>query len=242
MASGVESIFLGGFTTPQVRAGIGDTYPVLYGTQYAKNEKGQILVNENPNDADYGMPMAGEPGVLGNISPDFILGGSSTFTYKNISLSAVLEWKSGGHMYSGSNGLLDLYGMSARTEDRESTFIFDGYKADGTPNDIVRGGSGDSGAYQTLFSDVLGNIDEYYIHGNSFVKLRELSLKYSLPKTISPKVDVSLSAFARNILLWTELDNLDPESSQGNNNMAGGFERFTLPQASSFGFGLEVKF
>ena len=145
-------------------------------------------------------------------------------------------------MYSGSNGLLDLYGMSARTEDRESTFIFDGYKADGTPNDIVRGGSGDQGAYQTLFSDVLGNIDEYYIHGNSFVKLRELSLKYSLPKKMSPKVNVALTAFARNILLWTELDNLDPESSQGNNNMAGGFERFTLPQASSFGLGLEVKF
>jgi hypothetical protein len=132
--------------------------------------------------------------------------------------------------------------MSARTGDRESTFVFDGYKADGTPNNIARGGADDQGAYQTLFSDVLGNIDEYYIHGNSFVKLRELSLKYSLPKSLMPKVDISVSAFARNILLWTELDNLDPESSQGNNNMAGGFERFTLPQATSFGFGLEVKF
>ena len=43
-------------------------------------------------------------------------------------------------MYSGSNGLLDLYGMSARTQDRESTFIFDGVKPDGAPNDIARGG------------------------------------------------------------------------------------------------------
>ncbi|MGD9929032.1 MAG: SusC/RagA family TonB-linked outer membrane protein [Mangrovibacterium sp.] len=242
LAPGVESIFLGGFVTPQVRAGIGDTYPVIYGAQFAKNEKGQILVNEDPNAADYGMPMSGEPGVLGAVSPDFILGGSSTFSYKNISLSAVFEWKNGGHMYSGSNGLLDLYGMSERTEDRESTFIYQGYKADGTPNDIVRGGAGDALAYQTLFSDVLGNIDEHYIHGNSFVKLRELSLKYFLPKNTIPKVDVSINAFARNILLWTELDNFDPESSQGNNNIAGGFERFTLPQATSYGFGLEVKF
>ncbi len=242
LAPGVESIFLGGFTTPQVRAGIGDTYPVIYGAQYKKNDKGQILVNENPNDADYGMPMAGEPGVLGAVSPDFILGGSSTFSYKDLSLSAVFEWKNGGHMYSGSNGLLDSYGMSARTEDRESTFIYQGFKADGSPNDIVRGGAGDPQAYQTLFSDVLGGIDEYYIHGNSFVKLREISLKYSIPKKIIPKVNVSVSTFARNILLWTELDNFDPESSQGNNNIAGGFERFTLPQATSYGFGIDVKF
>ncbi len=242
LAPGVESIFLGGFTTPQVRAGIGSTYPVLYGVQYKKNTQGQILVNEDPNAADYGMPMAGEPGVLGNISPDFILGFNTNFTYKNLSLGAVFEWKNGGHMYSGSNGLLDLYGMSERTEDRESTFIFKGYKADGTPNNIVRGGAADAGAVQTLFSDVLGNIDEYYIYGNSFLKLRELSLKYSLPKNLIPRLDLSLSVFARNILLWTELPNMDPESSQGNNNMAGGFERFSLPQTKSFGFGLEVKF
>src|SRR5665648_601971 len=242
LAPGVESIFLGGFTTPQVRAGIGATYPVLYGAQYKKNDKGQILVNEDPNATDYGMPMAGEPVVLGNISPDFIMGLNSNFTYKNLSLGAVFEWKSGGHMYSGSNGLLDLYGMSKRTEDRESTFIYKGFKADGTPNDIVRGGPGDPRAVQTLFSDVLGNIDEFYIYGNSFVKLRELSLKYLVPKKLIPKLEVSVSTFARNILLWTELPNLDPESSQGNNNMAGGFERFSLPQTTSYGFGIEVKF
>ena len=46
-------------------------------------------------------------------------------------------------MYSGSNGLLDLYGLSQRTEDRESTFIYDGYKADGSKNDIARGGPND---------------------------------------------------------------------------------------------------
>lgn len=242
LAPGVESIFLGGFVTPQVRAGIGNTYPVIYGTQYRKNDKGQILVNEDPNAAGYGMPMPGEPGVLGEVSPNFILGGTNVFTYKDLTLAATLEWKNGGHMYSGSNGLLDLYGLSSRTEDRESTFVFDGYKADGTKNDIVRGGPNDAGAYQILFSDVLSNIDEYYIYGNSFVKLRELSLSYSFPKTIISKLDLSLNLFARNILLWTELPNMDPESSQGNNNMAGGFERFSLPQATSHGIGLNVVF
>ena len=55
-------------------------------------------------------------------------------------------------------------------------------------------------------------------------------------------MDVGVSVFARNILLWTALPNLDPESSQGNTNMAGSFERFTLPQVSSFGFNIDLTF
>lgn len=96
LAPGVESIFLGGFVTPQVRAGIGNTYPVIYGTQYKKNDKGQILVDEDPSSASYGMPMPGEPGVLGEVSPDFILGGTNIFSYKNLTLAATMEWKNGG--------------------------------------------------------------------------------------------------------------------------------------------------
>lgn len=242
LAEGVESIFLGGFVTPQVRAGVGYTFPVIYGGMYARDDQGRILVNEDPNDAGYGMPMAGGDGIIGTVAPDFILGGSTNFTYKNISIGAVFEWKNGGQMYSGSNGLMDLYGVSDRTDDRESTFVYQGYKADGTSNDIVRGGADDPRAYQILFSDVIGNIDEAYIYGNSFVKLRELSLRFALPKRLLPGLDLSVSAFARNILLWTELPNVDPESSQGNTNMMGSFERFSLPQTTSYGFGIDVKF
>ena len=72
--------------------------------------------------------------------------------------------------------------------------------------------------------------------------MRELAVKYTLPSSFIPKTTVSLSAFARNILLWTELDNFDPEASQGTRNMTGGFERFSVPQTKSFGFGVEVKF
>jgi hypothetical protein len=63
-----------------------------------------------------------------------------------------------------------------------------------------------------------------------------------LPKNTIPKVDLALTTYARNILLWSELDNMDPESTQGNNNMSGGFARFSLPQTMSFGFGIELKF
>jgi TonB-linked SusC/RagA family outer membrane protein len=242
LSQGVESIFIGGFTTPQVRAGIGDKFPVIYGDSFLRNDEGKIVVDDDPSSPNYGFPLTGEPAVIGKVSPDFILGGGTSFTYRNWSLSALFEWKQGGQMYSGSNGLLDLYGLSKKTEDRESTFIFDGVKSDGTPNDIARGGPNDPYALQNLYSNVLSNIDEFYIYDNSFVKLRELSLRYKPANKLFKKVDLGVSVFARNILLWTALPNLDPESSQGNTNMGGSFERFTVPQTTSFGFNLDLTF
>ncbi len=242
LAEGVESIFLGGFVTPQVRAGIGSTYPVIYGVSFVKDDAGNIVVVDSPGAWNHGMPQTGEPDVIGEVSPDFILGGTNTFSYKTLSLSLVAEWKNGGEMYSGSNGLIDLYGMSAVTEDRESTFIFEGVKPDGTPNDIVRGGPTDPDALQDLYTNVLSNIDEYYIHENSFVKLREISLSYKFAKPIYKTLNVGVNLYSRNILLWSALRNMDPETSQGNNNMGGSFERFSLPQTTSYGFGFEVTF
>lgn len=242
LAPGVESIFLGGFVTPQVRAGIGNTFPVIYGTSFVRDDAGNIVVVDDPGAWNHGFPQAGDPDVIGEASPDFILNGTTAFTYKSLSLSTVFEWKNGGQMYSGSNGLLDLYGMSAVTEDRESTFIYEGVKPDGTPNDIVRGGPNDPRAIERLYADVLSNVDEYYIHDNSFVKLREISLRYQLPRNIYKTATAGISLYARNILLWTELRNLDPETSQGNTNMGGSFERFSLPQTTSYGFTLDITF
>ena len=112
LAPGVENIFLGGFTTPQVRAGIGSTYPVIYGVSFVRDAQNRIIVEDNPGSPTHGMPLIGEPDVIGSVSPDFIMGASNTFSYKKWSLSALFEWKNGGKMYSGSNGLLDFYGMS----------------------------------------------------------------------------------------------------------------------------------
>jgi hypothetical protein len=74
------------------------------------------------------------------------------------------------------------------------------------------------------------------------VKLRELSLRYKPSKKIFRSVDLGVSVFARNILIWTALANFDPETSQGNTNMGGAFENFSLPQATSYGFSFDITF
>lgn len=243
LAEGVESIFLGGFVTPQVRAGIGNTFPVIYGTSFVRDGNGKIVVNDNPESWDYGMPLIGEPKVIGEASPDFILGATSKMTFMGFTLATTFDWKSGGQMYHGTNGLLDLYGVSKNTENREETFIYEGVKPDGSPNDIQRGGPDDPDAYQDLVTGVLTSIDEYYIKDNSFIKMRDLTLGYRLPKKVfNNKVDLDLSVYVRNLLIWTELPNFDPEASQGNNNMGGAFERFSMPQTTSYGFGINLNF
>lgn len=244
LSEGVESIMLGGFVTPQVRAGIGNTFPVIYGSSFKRDANGNIMVQSSrPEDWDYGMPLDGGPAVIGEVSPDFMLGFNNKISFKKITLSSTIDWKQGGSMYHGSNGLMDLYGTSKKTGDaRDKTFIYPGVKEDGTPNDIVRGGESDPDAYQDLVTGVLTAIDEYYIYDNSFVKLREVALSYRLPKSILKAASLDLTVYARNILLWSKLPNFDPEASQGNNNMGGSFERFSMPQAKSIGFGINLNF
>ena len=238
LAPGVESIMLGGFVTPQVRAGIGDKFPVIYGKSYMRNDEGKIVVDQN------GLPMQGEDAVIGTVSPDFRLGFNTNIELYKFRISAVFDWKQGGQMYSGTAGEMNYYGVSKLSGDMRNTeFIVEnsvketGKDADGNsiyaPNDIK---VTDAQAYFTRRR----SIDESYIYDNSYIKLRELSVSY--PVFSKKWLNVNVNVFARNILVWSEMKGFDPEASQGNDNMGGAFERFSLPGTASYGFGFNVKF
>jgi TonB-linked SusC/RagA family outer membrane protein len=245
LAEGVESISLGGYVTPNIRASAGDTYPAIYGNTFLRDDQGRILVNENPESPQYGLPMFGPFGKIGDVSPKFYMGFTNMFRFKFVTLSAQLDWKNGGQMYSGSNRLMDLYGVTVATEDRESKFIYDGYLANGQPNNIERGGADDKGVYEYLHASLRSPLDEAHIYGTSFVKLRDITLSIQLPRTLVRPIGVqaaNVSFFARNILLWTELPNFDPEAAQGMGNMVGGMDYMSLPQSTAFGVGLNLTF
>jgi TonB-linked SusC/RagA family outer membrane protein len=243
LAEGVESIFLGGFTEPQVRAGIGYKFPVIYGTGYLRNDAGKIVVDDD------GFPLPGAEQVLGDVSPEFRLGFSNTFEIYKLRISTVFDWKQGGVIYSATPGLLDYYGVTQKTADyrQKENFLFDGdavkvtaTDAEGNPtayapNDILIPGAG----AQSYFN-ALNNITESMVTENSFIKLREIALSY--PVYSKKAFAITLSAFARNIILWSTIDGIDPEAAQGNTNMAGAFERFSLPGTTSYGFGINIKF
>lgn len=238
LAEGVESIFLGGFVEPQIRAGIGDKFPVIYGVSYVRDPEGNVVVDED------GLPEIGEEKVIGSVSPDFQLGLTTNLNIYKLNISATFDWKQGGDMYCGTYTMMDYYGVSKRSGEyrKKESFIFDEQ-----PNSVKRVGDGFApndiaipGEYAFDYFSRLNDISESFVHDTSFLKLRDVTLSY--PFALGSKVSLTASAFARNILLWSKLKGFDPEASQGNNNMGGGFERFSLPGASSYGFGLTLKF
>lgn len=254
LAEGIESVSLAGYTTPNVRAYAGNTYPTIYGTQIARDADGNILIDDDPTSYYYGMPMAGESGKIGDVSPDFIMGFINTFKYKMVTLSAQFDWKQGGDIYSGSNRLMALYGSAGFTEDRVTEFQYKdtenakgvGVKAStGEVNDIVRGGPSDIWAYPDFYADLFGNIDEMAVYETSYIKLREVSLTVDLPKSLIQNIRLkgaSVSLIGRNFLLWSTLPNVDPETSQGMGNGVSGFEYMSLPQTTSYGLTLNLTF
>lgn len=244
LAPGVESIYLGGFAEPQVRAGISDKFPVIYGVGYARDPQGRVVVD------DEGLPEVGEEKVIGRVSPDFTMGLNTTLEVFKFRLSATFDWKCGGQMYFGSAGMMDHYGTSKRSGElrKQEAFLFNEDPAGSSQR--ITDGAGNvqyvpnttyiRGEDAYYYFNRLNTISEFFIQDTSFVKLREISLSY--PFSIGRRLVLTASAFARNILIWSNLKGFDPESSQGNNNMSGAFERFSLPGTSTYGCGLTFKF
>jgi len=193
------------------------------------------------------MPQVGDSRVIGSVSPDFHLGFNTNIELYKFRLSAVFDWKQGGQIYCGTAGEQHFYGVTKISADaRKNDFMFDqdavkvtGIDANGkptyAPNDIVISKDDAQSYYATR-----RGINESYVYDNSFIKLREIALSY--PVFERSWLNVNVNVFARNIIVWSELDGFDPEATQGNNNMTGAFERFSLPGTASYGFGVNVKF
>ncbi len=229
LADGVESIFLGGFTEPQVRAQAGYTYPIIYGVAFKRDDQGRLLLDDN------GLPQgtAGSQ-ALGECTPDFNMGFNLKARWKRLTLSATMDWQKGGKMYNGTLLTLNYFGVTKESlEYHEGTMVVDGI-IESTGEKSTKEVSKQD--YWMYYNDVT----EAGIYDRSYLKLRDVTLSYQLPKL--GNFDISIYGFARNVLLWSKMKDLDPESSQGNGNMSGCFERFSLPNTSSFGGGFKITF
>ena len=212
----------------QIRAQAGCTYPNIYGLGFKRDEAGNLLLLN-------GLPQSsGNSQDLGNCSPDFTTGFTLGGRYKRLSLSTTWSWQQGGKMYHGTNMTLNYFGATKESLPyHEGSMVAEGIdEATGQPNTVE---VNKADYYQAYY-----NITESGVYDTSFIKLRDLTLTYQLPKL--GIFDISIYGFARNVLVWANLPNFDPESSQGNNNMSGYFERFSVPNTSSFGGGLTINF
>ncbi|MNX74418.1 hypothetical protein D3C86_1058560 [compost metagenome] len=98
---------------------------------------------------------------------------------------------------------------------------------------------------QDYWNTVFNNSPAPFIYDASYVKLREVSLGYSIPKSVYSGAKINsiyISAFARNLLTFNkDLPNVDPESMYTSGN-GQGFEYGSLPFRRSYGFNIKVAF
>ena len=160
----------------------------------------------------------------------FNLGGR----YKRLSVETTWSWHKGGKMYHGTPLTMNYFGATKESLPyHEGTMVAEGIDEATGQKNTVEVSKQD---YWMSYYDVT----EAGVYDMSYLKLRDVTLKYQLPKI--GIFDITVFGFARNILIWSKLPTFDPESSQGTNNMTGYFARFSVPSTSSFGGGLTIKF
>jgi len=248
LADGIESFILvdGGVSsgTFTIEARPGGQYGDLYGPVFERSPQGDIIF-------DGGLPVvASQVGNLGNINPDWTGGLTNTFTYIGVSLNIMMDYRSGGVVYSGSNSVFYVTGSNPESlVGREDGIIGDGVIAngDGTfrPNDVSVSG-------QTYHFDGFNgrNNAETNVFDASYFKLRQASLNFDLSKLFESNKFIkgaSLSVFGRNLAVWAKSDALrhwDPEivTNNGGGVILPGVETAQLPGTRTFGVNMKLEF
>ena len=198
-----------------------------------------------------GQPLLGDEveDTGKNVNPDWTGGVTTAFSWKGLTLSAALDIRKGGYMFSRTKNLMQFTGNGYMTtyNDRNPFVIPNSVYADGTENSspiyLV------NQSYQDYYNKYgMGEGGEFYLMDRSFVKLRNITLTYQLPRTLVNKLylsEITLSAFANNVFTWTHKANhyIDPETSSYGNDLGGLFgETYSNPSCRIFGFNLGVKF
>jgi hypothetical protein len=185
--------------------------------------------------------------ILGNGVPDFTGGLNNSLTWKNLNLSFLIDFKSGGDIYSGTNVRMTQAGFTKQTlQGRvgEAPLVVTGVTADGTSfkpfSKTLTPGEASN------YWNQLGNrAQERFIYDASFIKLRQVTFGYTFPAKIftnTPVRTLMLSFVARNLaILKKNVDNIDPESAYSSGN-AQGLDYFGMPASRTYGLNLRVTF
>lgn len=158
------------------------------------------------------------PTTIGNVEPDFQMAFPNQITFlDNFEFSFLLHWKKGGNNLNLTKLLTDL-GQSSPDLD--------------SPEGQSRVG--------------LGVIAPRFVEPAGYVRLREIALYYSIPKTLTEKLNldnVRLGVSGRNLWTKTDYSSYDPETStNGGAGLSSGIEVTPFPSSKQVYFHLSVNF
>ncbi|GAB3941703.1 TonB-dependent receptor [Spirosoma harenae] len=218
---------------------VGKPIGQLYTFMYLRDAQGRQVF-----DANSGNPLRNNTLVnVGNALPSYFGGITNTFTYKGVTLSALIDFKLGHKLISGRNINYLRHGLSKRTlPGRDVGYVIgNGVNPNGEVNQT-------RAAVQPYYESLnpLG-IHEDFVNNAGFWKLRQITLGYDFTKLLPERLFIKglkLSAVANNVLVikkWTE--NMDPEEAMVSSDNSVGLDFWPgLPPTRTMGFNLNVRF
>jgi hypothetical protein len=197
---------------------------------------------------------------IGDPNPDFLASLGTGFSYKGFSLSCLWNYRHGGDLYSATTQFYLGRGVTKDTEDREGYFIVPGVYGDTDTNEpLLVDGQKVVNTTQVLLNDIyfqtaggsyaINSSDEMSIYDATVIRLSEVAIGYSLPKSILSKTpfgSISLTVTGRN--LWYNAPNFpkhtnfDPETSSFGAQNYTGLEYNTAPSVKRYGVNLLLSF
>jgi TonB-linked SusC/RagA family outer membrane protein len=249
LAEGIKNLQIWSQWNVSVSATPGQPYGTIKGTDYVYTD-GKITVQDNGRLIIGDDPLA----IIGNIQPDWNAGLSNRFSYKGISIYALIDVQKGGDIFSYNVAYGQATGVYEETAglnpkgnpkrdavaDGGGMIFENAVYEDGTPNDTY------------IYANQWGGYWYYgwspsarYIFDASYVKLREVSLSYALPTTLLGNsfirgVDISL--VGRNLwIIHKNTPHFDPEFSFTSGNQQG-IENSSYPTVRTFGVNVKLSF
>ncbi len=253
---GIDNIFLGGFAGSSVRIVAGKPYGSIFGFGWLRDPKtGEIVINDDPNSEEYGFPIldVNNEKDFGSFNPDFLLGFRNSISWKGLALSFLIDVRQGGKIWNGTRSALYYFGTHIETENRDYEKVFSGVKGHFDENgELQTSGKNDIPVRINQKWLAFGNANgffgsntEDFVEDASWVRLRELSLSYTLPKSVvgyTPFSNVVLTFTGRNLWLSTKYKGVDPETNLMGAYSAQGLDYFNMPGVRSYNFTITVDF
>ena len=197
--------------------------------------------------------------IIGDPNPRWTGNLHSTFRYKKLELSGLVDIKKGGDVINGTRGALLSYGTDAETANRATCTGTHNSDCTGNlhafgernfyPGPVVGPGANKQipigeNWYRTsgLAACPFTNMDEPCVEDGGYVKLRELSVAYSFDSPWVARLlnltSLDVRIAGRNLKTWTKYKGLDPETNLGGATARsfGGIDYFNLPLTRSFVF------
>jgi len=211
----------------------GGSYGDIYGITLQRDAQGRIMIGSS------GLPLTNNGfNYVGNPSPKFQLGWNNSFTYKNVTLSFLVDGKFGGHVMSITQALLDQYGVSKVSGDArdQGGVSINGVDPNGNPVTSI-----DPKLWYTTIGGRAGVSGEY-IYSATVVRLREAALGYTFPIRNSALKNLRVSMTGRNLLYFSKKAPYDPELTLSSGNGLSGVDVFNQPATRTLGFNLNATF